>query len=331
MSRKTNALNSYESALDGGITDTAPTLLVVANPQPLADPAYLTLEPDDPLLRELIRVDAISGTSFSSITRGLVGSASGGQAHLSGAIIRSTPVHQQLDDLFDDIEDLEATEHAELHAAASHSDQTATGAELETLTDGSETALHTHDHGAINGLSDDDHAEYLKDKANGGVAGEVPTHDHSGAGEAGTVDHGDTTGKGDDDHTQYLNVARHDSDDHSGLEEFYFFAPVYGELAIGSLEFEWFLPFGIDIIDFHTTVGTAPTGSSVIVDVHATGVTIFTTPTNRPNIIAGNKIGTGVPDITSISAGSTLIAFIDNIGTTEPGQDLQIMMSYTRQ
>lgn len=34
--------------------------------------------------------------------------------------------------------------HDEAHTIASHSDTTATGAELETLTDGSETALHSH-------------------------------------------------------------------------------------------------------------------------------------------------------------------------------------------
>jgi hypothetical protein len=34
--------------------------------------------------------------------------------------------------------------HDEAHTAASHSDQGATGAELETLTDGSETTLHSH-------------------------------------------------------------------------------------------------------------------------------------------------------------------------------------------
>ena len=34
--------------------------------------------------------------------------------------------------------------HPEGHTAASHSDQGATGTELETLTDGSETALHSH-------------------------------------------------------------------------------------------------------------------------------------------------------------------------------------------
>ena len=34
--------------------------------------------------------------------------------------------------------------HAQAHTAASHSDQGATGAELEELTDGSETTLHSH-------------------------------------------------------------------------------------------------------------------------------------------------------------------------------------------
>ena len=34
--------------------------------------------------------------------------------------------------------------HAESHTVASHSDTTATGAELEELTDGSETTLHSH-------------------------------------------------------------------------------------------------------------------------------------------------------------------------------------------
>lgn len=59
--------------------------------------------------------------------------------------------------------------HAEAHTAASHSDQGATGAELETLTDGSDAdPLHTHaslggvtDHGALTGLGDDDHSIYL--------------------------------------------------------------------------------------------------------------------------------------------------------------------------
>ncbi len=50
----------------------------------------------------------------------------------------STKAHAELSDAPAD------AHHSEAHAAADHSDQSATGAELETLTDGSETALHTH-------------------------------------------------------------------------------------------------------------------------------------------------------------------------------------------
>lgn len=40
--------------------------------------------------------------------------------------------------------EVDALLHAEAHSIASHNDTTATGAELETLTDGSETDLHSH-------------------------------------------------------------------------------------------------------------------------------------------------------------------------------------------
>lgn len=61
------------------------------------------------------------------------------------------------------------------------------------------------DHGALTGLADDDHTQYLKEKASGGTAAETPTHNHSAANQAGTLDHGASlTGLTDDDHTQYL-------------------------------------------------------------------------------------------------------------------------------
>ena len=47
------------------------------------------------------------------------------------------------------------------------------------------------DHGALTGLADDDHPQYLK--------------------VADSIDHGSLTGLGDDDHTQYLNTTRHDT------------------------------------------------------------------------------------------------------------------------
>ena len=78
-----------------------------------------------------------------------------------------------------------------------------------------ESADHSHqstglqagtlDHGAaLTGLTDDDHTIYLKEKASGGTATEVPAHNHSAAGEAGTVAHSSLTGLTNDEHTQYV-------------------------------------------------------------------------------------------------------------------------------
>jgi hypothetical protein len=58
------------------------------------------------------------------------------------------------------------------------------------------------DHGTLSGLGDDDHGQYLKEKASGGAASEIPTHTHQSAAEAGQLDHGAAlTGLTDDDHS----------------------------------------------------------------------------------------------------------------------------------
>ena len=56
--------------------------------------------------------------------------------------------------------------HAEAHTVVSHSDTTATGAELETLTDGSTTALHVHT------IADDSIVEAKLDVSNGPTNGQ---------------------------------------------------------------------------------------------------------------------------------------------------------------
>jgi len=46
------------------------------------------------------------------------------------------------------------------------------------------------DHGAdLAGLADDDHTQYLKEKASGGTAAEVPAHNHSSDAEGGPINH----------------------------------------------------------------------------------------------------------------------------------------------
>ena len=101
--------------------------------------------------------------------------------------------------------------HAESHTVASHSDTTATGAELETLTNGSEAStLHLHD---------DDYfqeGEFINVSAGAGDAGKPIKLDAAGHVDAsmindGDVDHGSLGGLADDDHSQYHNDARGDA------------------------------------------------------------------------------------------------------------------------
>lgn len=91
------------------------------------------------------------------------------------------------------------------------------------------------DHGSLLGLGDDDHTQYLKEKVSGGVASEVPTHNHSTAAEAGTVDHGALGGLADDDHSQYLlvNGTRAMTGDLT--------VPALGEVSFGSFDLMNFL------------------------------------------------------------------------------------------
>jgi hypothetical protein len=62
-------------------------------------------------------------------------------------------------------------------------DQIAAAITAKTLTD-IEALL---DHGALPGLTDDDHTQYLKERASGGLESEVPGHDHTATAKAGVL------------------------------------------------------------------------------------------------------------------------------------------------
>ncbi len=79
-------------------------------------------------------------------------------------------------------------------------------------------------------------------------------------------------------------------------------------------------------------VGTAPTGSSLIVDVNKNGTTIFTTQGNRPTIAASSNSGGpgSAPDVTALAAGDYLTVDIDQVGSTVAGSDLVVSVIVTR-
>jgi hypothetical protein len=85
------------------------------------------------------------------------------------------------------------------------------------------------------------------------------------------------------------------------------------------------------IVKVRASVGTAPTGAAVIVDVNKNGTTIFTTQANRPTIAAaGNASSDAVPDITAVAAGDYITVDVDQIGSTVAGSDLCVILRYHR-
>jgi hypothetical protein len=79
------------------------------------------------------------------------------------------------------------------------------------------------------------------------------------------------------------------------------------------------------------SVGTAPVGSAVIVDVNKNGVSIYGTPGNRPQIAAGTKTGAGgVASGGSFVAGDIITVDIDAVGSTTPGSDLTVVVRLRR-
>ena len=113
MSRRTYTYNAWESQLTGSLLSGA-TTVVVDSATGLVHPVILVIDWDIPASREWVKVGDVSGNILSSITRNLVGSA-GDVTHNAGAKIRAVWTKQHLDDLFADIEDLEAADIA--HAA----------------------------------------------------------------------------------------------------------------------------------------------------------------------------------------------------------------------
>ncbi len=259
MARRTYSPNALEPVLASSMTGGS-TTVPLDSATGLTAPGYMVIDPDDIAKREFFKFESINVNTLETLTRGLTGSAGGAVAHDAGAPVRTVFTSQSLDDLFLDIIDLETAEHAESHTILSHSDTNATGAELNELTDGSESTLHGH----------------------AGVAGTQ------------TFIFGDA-----------------------------------GALEVKTGSHRLYLPYGVQITEVEISVGVAPTGAAVTVDVHVNGTTIFTTPSNRPSIAASGFVDstTTIEDDTHTD-GQYITVDIDQIGSTLPGEDLTVVISY---
>jgi hypothetical protein len=106
---------------------------------------------------------------------------------------------------------------------------------------------------------------------------------------------------------------------------------VAGALTVGAKPGGWVAPFAGDLDAVIASVGTAPTGSPLIVDILKNGVTVFTTAANRPTIAAGATVSplSARPDVTSFVAGDVLTVSVAQVGSTVAGSDLEVTFEYT--
>jgi hypothetical protein len=109
--------------------------------------------------------------------------------------------------------------------------------------------------------------------------------------------------------------------------EFY----VNGTISVGTGATRWYNDTGatLTIVGVRATVVGSPTGSALIVDVNRNGTTVFTTQANRPTIAAsGTTSGKVVPDVVSVADGQYLTVDVDQVGSTVPGADLQVQITF---
>lgn len=93
----------------------------------------------------------------------------------------------------------------------------------------------------------------------------------------------------------------------------------------------WVVPKACTIGKVWVRIGTAPTGSSVVVDILKNGTSIFpTNPSNRPTVTSGNtKDDSATPDTTSLAAGDELTVQVVSVGSTTPGTTAVITIELT--
>lgn len=104
-----------------------------------------------------------------------------------------------------------------------------------------------------------------------------------------------------------------------------------GTLVLATGKGRWYNDTGATLVitGVRASVGTAPTGASILVDVNLGGTTIFTTQGNRPAITATNFTSGKVTNmnVTSWASGNYLSVDVDQIGSTIAGADLTVQIS----
>lgn len=105
---------------------------------------------------------------------------------------------------------------------------------------------------------------------------------------------------------------------------------VTGNVSVASGAARLYPPEDVSIVSVRASLGLAPAGSLVIVDVNKNGTTIFTTQANRPAIAAGGHVSAQkTSDVTALTTADYLTVDVDQIGSTTPGAHLTVIVECT--
>lgn len=118
-----------------------------------------------------------------------------------------------------------------------------------------------------------------------------------------------------------------------GVQQFVHQVQVFtvpGTLSVGSGRARFYIPGPITLDNVRVSVGTAPTGSSIIVDVNKNGTTVFSQQGSRPQIFPNQTVvATSTPNITEFTTGDYISVDVDQIGSLNPGGDLSVQIEFT--
>lgn len=105
---------------------------------------------------------------------------------------------------------------------------------------------------------------------------------------------------------------------------------VVGVLSVSTYSVRYYPTVNCSIVAVQISVGTAPTGASIKVDVNKNGTTIFTTQSNRPEVAISNFVDvSGTPDVTAMTTSDYFTIDIDQVGSSIAGSDLVVQIITT--
>lgn len=104
------------------------------------------------------------------------------------------------------------------------------------------------------------------------------------------------------------------------------------ETTTGSGRSTFRLPFSFEILEARASVKTAPSGSSIIVDINQNGLSILTNQVEIPGGSKSSQDATNLPtfSVSSLSDDSEISIDVDQVGSSSPGSGLKVYLSGRR-